>query len=324
MTIIETCESITNTTPDFPMGWYSVERTHQLAIGEVKPVKAFDRELVLYRTRSGRAVLQDAFCPHLGAHLGHKGRVVGESVRCPFHGWQFSADDGKCVEIPYCEEIPSRAQLRTWHTEEKNGEVYVWFHPENTPPQWQLPDLPELGDPAWTTPRYTEHLVPAHVQDICENSCDPVHFQFVHGQMAVPESTVTIDDDGRTMHLHSEMANADYPSHLHAITYSPGFALVRTTYGPGAEMIMYNSPQAISRHETFMRWTLIVRKEIEDAVGDDVMNGIIDGLSDDYPIWANKVHKHRPVFCKGDTTLVTFRKWVRQFYLTSSDKREIA
>ena len=39
------------------------------------------------------------------------------------------------------------------------------------------------------------------------------------------------------------------------------------------------------------------------------------GLSDDYPIWANKVHKHRPVFCKGDDTLVLFRKWVRQFYL---------
>lgn len=324
MTIVEACESTTNTTPDFPMGWYSVERSHGLAVGEVKPVQAFDRELVLYRTRKGQAALQDAFCPHLGAHLGHEGRVVGESVRCPFHGWQFSAADGKCNHIPYCDEIPERAQLRTWPVQEKNGEIYVWFHPENTAPQWELPELPELGDPNWTEPRYTEHLVPAHVQDICENSCDPVHFQFVHGQMSIPDSSVTIDDDGRTMHLHSDMANADYPSHLHATTYSPGFAMVRTTYGPNAEMIMYNSAQPVGRHETFMRWTLIVRREIEDAVGDDVMKGIISGLSDDYPIWANKVHKRRPVFCKGDTTLVTFRKWVRQFYLTSHDKREIA
>ncbi len=151
MTIVEPCESITNTTPEFPMGWYSVERSHQLAIGEVKPVKAFDRELVLYRTRSGAAVLQDAFCPHLGAHLGHEGRVIGESVRCPFHGWQFGTD-GRCTHIPYCDEIPERARIRTWHTEEKNGEVYVWFHPENTPPQWGLPELPELGDPEWTVP----------------------------------------------------------------------------------------------------------------------------------------------------------------------------
>lgn len=323
MTIVEACESRTNATPEFPMGWYSVERSHQLLVGEVKPVQAFDRELVLYRTRSGVAVVQDAFCPHLGAHLGHKGRVVGETVRCPFHGWRYGTD-GKCVEIPYSDEIPERARLRTWHTEEKNGEVYVWFHPENTEPEWPLPELPELGDPNWTSPRYTEHLVPAHVQDICENSCDPVHFQFVHGQMSVPDSSVTIDDDGRTMHLHSEMKDADYPGHLHATTYSPGFAMVRTSYGPGAEMIMYNSAQPIDRNETMMRWTLIVRREIEDAVGDDVMEGIISGLSDDYPIWANKVHKHRPVFCKEDKSLVMFRKWVRQFYLTSQDKREIA
>ena len=323
MTIVEPCESITNTTPEFPMGWYSVERSHQLAVGEVKPVKAFDRELVLYRTRSGKAVLQDAFCPHLGAHLGHEGRVVGESVRCPFHGWQFGTD-GNCELIPYCDEIPERARIRTWHTEEKNGEVYMWFHPENTPPQWDLPDLPELNDPNWTAPRYTEHLVPAHVQDICENSCDPVHFRYVHRQTAVPDSSVSIDDDGRTMHLHSEMTTADFPNHLHATTYSPGFAMVRTTYGPNAEMVMYNSAQPISRHETFMRWTLLVRREIEDLVGDDVMKGIISGLGDDYPIWANKVHKHRPVLCKGDQTLVMFRKWVRQFYITEQDKREIA
>ena len=40
-------------------------------VGEVKQVKAFDRELVLYRTRAGNVALQDAFCPHLGAHLGY-------------------------------------------------------------------------------------------------------------------------------------------------------------------------------------------------------------------------------------------------------------
>jgi phenylpropionate dioxygenase-like ring-hydroxylating dioxygenase large terminal subunit len=305
------------------MGWFSVSRSQELLVGEVQQVQAFDRELVLYRTRSGEAVLQDAFCPHLGANLGVDGRVVGESIRCPFHGWRFGKE-GKCEEIPYCEEIPERACIRTWHVQEKNGEIYVWFHPENTGPRWQLPDLPELGDPNWTSPRYAEFLVPAHVQDIAENSCDPVHFQYVHRQPDVPPSQVTIEDNGRILHLHSDASKAEIPSQLHATVYSPGFAIVRNTYGPGAEMVMYNSAQPISRHETKMRWTLTVRREIEDLAGDDVMKGIIDGLSDDYPIWANKVHKRRPVFCKGDETLVLFRKWVRQFYLTENDKREIA
>jgi phenylpropionate dioxygenase-like ring-hydroxylating dioxygenase large terminal subunit len=308
----------TNATPEFPMGWFSVSRSHELAVGEVQQVKAFDREMALYRTRSGVAVLQDAYCPHLGANLGVDGRVVGESIRCPFHGWRFGTD-GLCVEIPYCEEIPGRAQIRIWPTQEKNGEIYVWYHPENTAPQWELPELPELDDPDWTAPRYTEFLVPAHVQDIAENSCDPVHFQYVHRQIDVPSSTVTIEDNGRLLHLHSEMNNVDFPSKLHATVYSPGFAMVRNSYGPNAEMVMYNSAQPISKHETKMRWTLTVRREIEDMAGDDVMRGIIEGLSDDYPIWANKVHKRRPVFCKGDETLVLFRKWVRQFYVDTQE-----
>jgi phenylpropionate dioxygenase-like ring-hydroxylating dioxygenase large terminal subunit len=314
MTIVEPCQSQTNSTPEFPMGWYSVSRSHELAVGEVKQVQAFDREMALYRTRSGVPVLQDAYCPHLGANMAIDGRVVGENIRCPFHGWRFGSD-GKCNEIPYCEEIPDRASVRVWPTEEKNGEIYIWFHPENSAPQWDLPDLPELGDPNWTTPRYAEFLVPAHVQDIAENSCDPVHFQYVHRQPGVPPSTVTIEDNGRILHLNSDASDAEIPSQLHAIVYNPGFAMVRNTYGPGAEMVMYNSAQPISRNETRMRWTLTVRREIEDVAGDDVMRGIIDGLSDDYPIWANKVHKHRPIFCKGDETLVMFRKWVRQFYI---------
>ena len=323
MTIVEACESKTNTTPDFPMGWYSVARSSELLVGEVKPVQAFDREMVLYRTRSGVTVVQDAFCPHLGAHLGVKGRVVGESIRCPFHGWRFGTD-GKCEHIPYSEDIPERARIRTWHCEEKNGEIYIWFHPENTAPQWELPDLPELNDPNRTSPRYTEFLVPAHVQDIAENSCDPVHFQFVHSMTDVPPSEVTIEENGRVLHLNSDASNADFPSQLHATVYNPGFAMVRNTYGPNAEMVMYNSAQPINPHETRMRWTLTVRREIEDVAGDDVMDGIIAGLNDDYPIWSNKVHKHRPIFCKEDKTLVLFRKWVRQFYLTSNDKRETA
>jgi len=323
MTIVEACESKTNTTPEFPMGWYSVARSRELLVGEVKSVQAFDRELVLYRTRSGVPVLQDAFCPHLGANLAVKGRVVGESIRCPFHGWRYGTD-GMCEHIPYSDEIPERARLRTWHCEEKNGEVYMWFHRENTGPQWELPSFPELGDPDWTSPRYTEFLVPAHVQDIAENSCDPVHFQFVHKMEDVPPSEVTIDADGRTLHLHSDAEQSGVSTHLHATVYNPGFAMVRNTYAPGAEMVMYNSAQPISKHQTLMRWTLTVSRSIEDLAGDDVREGIIAGLDDDYPIWANKVHKHRPLFCKEDKTLVMFRKWVRQFYLTSSDKREIA
>lgn len=312
--LIEACESKTNSTPQFPMGWFSVARSHELQVGQVKRVHAFDRELALYRTRSGVPVLQDAFCPHLGANLGVQGKVIGESLRCPFHGWRFDTS-GKCVEIPYCEEIPERARLRMWPTLEKNGEVYIWFHPENTAPKFELPDFVELTDDRWTPPRHAEFELAAHLQDIAENSCDPVHFKYVHRQPDTPPSTVTVDDDGRTMHLRADGSRTARPHQLHSTMFQPGLAFVRSTFGPNAEMVVYNSAQPISRNKTLLRWTLTVRREIADLVGDDVMNGIIDGIKQDYPIWANKVHRQHPVFCREDQTLVLFRKWVRQFYV---------
>ena len=127
-----------------------------------------------------------------------------------------------------------------------------------------------------------------------------------------------MDDDNRTLHLRADNSNAQIPHNLHATMFQPGLAIVRTSYGPGAEMVVYNSAQPIDRHTTLLRWTLTVRREIEDIAGDEVMSGIINGISQDYPIWANKVHKHRPVFCREDKTLVLFRKWVRQFYLDSA------
>ena len=72
-----------------PFGWFALEYSSQLAIGDVQALSYFGRELVLFRTESGEARALDAFCPHLGAHLGHGGVVKGDRIACPFHGWQF-------------------------------------------------------------------------------------------------------------------------------------------------------------------------------------------------------------------------------------------
>ena len=62
--------------------------------------------------------------------------------------------------------------------------IFVWHHAEGKPPSWEVPEMPEIGDPDWTEPRTFELEVPVHMQDMAENNCDPVHFQFVHGNVA--------------------------------------------------------------------------------------------------------------------------------------------
>lgn len=61
-------------------------------------------QVAVFRGHTGEAHVVDAYCPHLGANLAVGGRVLGDCIECPFHGWQFQGNDGKCVRIPYAEK----------------------------------------------------------------------------------------------------------------------------------------------------------------------------------------------------------------------------
>lgn len=74
----------------------SPPHTHNHAIG-----LSTGLDLVAVRTQDGVAHVIDAHCPHLGAHLGVMGRMVGNCIECPFHGWRFNVDDGVCTHVPY-------------------------------------------------------------------------------------------------------------------------------------------------------------------------------------------------------------------------------
>jgi phenylpropionate dioxygenase-like ring-hydroxylating dioxygenase large terminal subunit len=84
----------------FPMpnGWFPVAFSDEVPAGQVRAVRCFGEELVVWRGLDGIAHVHDAFCPHLGAHLGVGGRVEGNALRCPFHAWLW-AGDGRCLDV---------------------------------------------------------------------------------------------------------------------------------------------------------------------------------------------------------------------------------
>src|SRR5882724_6327219 len=141
----------------FPRGWFVVAESSQIGTTPHSD-RFFGEDVVLYRGASGQVIMLDAYCPHMGTHLGRnktshtvvKGQhVEGDSIRCPYHGWRFGAD-GKCDEIPFSSlPIPKAACVRSWPVVERLGAVFVWHDSEGGEPEWDAPDLAEWNDAGW-------------------------------------------------------------------------------------------------------------------------------------------------------------------------------
>ena len=179
-----------------PNGWFVVAESADLEVGGVRALYYFARDLVLFRADDGEAHLVDAHCPHLGAHLAVGGRVEGGCLRCPFHGWLFEGDGGRCVEIPYAvgDRIPSSGPGPAYPVVERNGFVWAWHHASEEPPFYEVPiGARARATPTGSPPVLKEFEVAVAAEDMAENNVDYAHFQFVHGSEAIPETDFVVE-----------------------------------------------------------------------------------------------------------------------------------
>ena len=213
-----------------PYSWYQVAWSDELPVGGVRPLYYFATDLVLWRDDEGTAHLQDAICPHLGAHLGHGGHVEGCTLQCPFHGWRYDGE-GTNVDIPYSSRTNGRAKLRTYPVVERNGLIMAWYHPDGVEPLFDIPEVPELNDDTRFTPQVHRSFdIPAAWQEIAENQVDVAHFRYVHNTDIVPE-IAEYSTDGHMAYLRSEQKfptpQGTVDGRIDVDTYCPGFGVVR-------------------------------------------------------------------------------------------------
>src|SRR5882724_11108460 len=176
-----------------PSGWYAVAESAELRSSEVRSLHYFGEDLVLFRSASGAVSLLDAYCPHLGAHLGG-GAVSGERLRCPFHRFEFDGA-GHCQRTGYGTKPPARAAVRSWPLCERGGVLFTWYDALARPPAWQLPPLVEEG---WTPFNIERLEIDSHPQETSENSVDLGHFTAVHN-FGRTWATKAIEIDGPTL-----------------------------------------------------------------------------------------------------------------------------
>ena len=289
----------------------------EYAPGQVQKLQYFDRALVAFRGDDGTLRLLDGFCPHLGAHLGAGGTVEGNCIRCPFHRWKFAAD-GRCVEIPYSDApIPKKARLHPWEVRERDGMIYLWYHPDGGAPEFEPPSL-DLDGGLWSPWRHHKIRIATHSREIVENVVDIAHFSPVHG--------TEID------FFENEFNGVQAIQRNRGVAYPRGggkdrFELEATYYGPGvqiSEMRGILSSRLVNAHTMVdkdcldLRFAVSLRGDADDAqvaaLADRYIANLTAGFLEDVAIWENKTYRAAPVLCADDGPIIKLRRWYEQFF----------
>ncbi len=181
--------------------WYIVLEADEVVAGRPLGVTRLGEPMVVWRDAGGQVRCASDVCPHRGASLS-QGQVVNGEIGCPFHGFRFRGEDGRCTHIPAhgSKPPPSGYGVRTWEVREAHGFVWLWWGEARA----DLPTIPwfaDLDEPRWRwrAGRFHDDW-PIHWTRVVENQLDFTHLAFVHrtsiGRFVIPETVVAIETDG--------------------------------------------------------------------------------------------------------------------------------
>jgi len=60
----------------YPDGWYCLAFSDELAPGQIRSETFVGEEVVVFRTESGEVAVTDAYCSHIGSHVGYGGDMT--------------------------------------------------------------------------------------------------------------------------------------------------------------------------------------------------------------------------------------------------------
>jgi nitrite reductase/ring-hydroxylating ferredoxin subunit len=310
--------------PPYPHGWFYLANAAELKRGAVLRRRLADEDVVVYRTESGAVCAVRPYCPHLGAHLGVGGSVAGDNLVCPFHGFAF-APDGRCVGSPDGATI--RGKVVHYRVAQRLGMVFVWYSDDGSPPTWDLPPVADeetIPTTWWTTD------LPAHPQEIAENSADSRHFMPLHRMDVHAEAPCEVT--GPFFRINWGSAGKSIFMRLFAgkqsiLLAGLGYTLIRFEF-PNIGVAAYShtlttptGPWQTRMHfgVAIIRHPLPGGKVVNALVARLILLGVVRVIRQDIPIWSNKKYNPTPSLAPGERNVAEFRSWRHQFYPGSDD-----
>lgn len=335
--------------PVFPNGWFALVESFRLKNGESANVTALGQQFAVFRDESGSAHIIDAYCPHMGANMAVGGRVIGDCLECPFHGWRFRGHDGKCTEIPYAEKVPEKAQVKSWPCLETNGWVHVWFHAEDAEPTWTPPELESITSGQWKYSGRSEHYINAHIEEIPENGADVAHLKQVHTPSIAAGIDLTAmwsklfsftwhtwtanwvqlpapDEHVGSLRLTHDMKVFGYNfswlnMSVHARQIGPGLVYLEfeSFFGKGVfiQSLVPVEPMVQKLvHNLYIHWA------VPNCIAKFFLVGEAIQVERDIMIWNNKRYQNKALFVKSaeDSLIARHRRWYSQFYSENSPR----
>lgn len=313
--------------PASPQGWYAVGFAADLKPRGIMTRRFFGRDIIVARTKSGRAYAAEAACPHLGAHLGHGGTVAGDAVRCPFHGLKFDLRAGHCTYSPFGTP-PRAARLGRVDLREVHGVLMAWHDPTGADPSWEI-DQPEPG-PRWRRLSTRTMRFSSHPQEVTENSVDIAHFAVLHGFRDVEELQPLTADGPRLRaryRFKRPTLGLSVPTEIHIRVDGLGWSLVElTAAGWLMRQLVLTTPTGPREVDVHVATSLhrrgatlpsrAVWAPIEALTQRLVLRTVTAELRADQHVWDHKYYLARPAIADGDGPIPAYRRWTRQFYTT--------
>lgn len=320
----------------YPTGWYAVAFADELAPGKLITRPFMGRDVLLFRTASGRAAAMDAYCPHLGAHLGYGGTVDGESVRCPFHGFRYDVN-GACVATGYGGRIPPNARIRTRPLREVNSMLVVYHGRDGQEPQWEVP---ALDCTQWSPLVHRRFVLRAHPQETTENSVDLGHFSTVHGYRCVRMLRDVLIDGPYLSTAFAAQRRApavgwlsdrfcldfDFNTHIFGLGYSQVDVHVKDfeirarlwvlpTPIDARHVALCLAASGDNRSGDGHAWLRHIPRALRGRlIAYGLLASLVADARQDFAIWQSKTYVAPPALASGDGPIGKYRTWAAQFY----------